>query len=442
MAGIENADSINNSPLDERGKHYNMHYGATPVLFELAEILRAKMTEAEEILWNKIKINDWHLKFRRQHPLSNYIADFYCHNVKLVIELDGGYHENKEVKLYDELRENEIKQFGVSVLRFKNEEVLHSLDLVMGKIDAAILNIRATQKEEVETKALTNKQKLFVIKIGGNIIDDENKLKSFLKNVSKISDIKKTVGTLNNSPLGDGGKCILIHGGGKIATKIGDQLGIESKYINGRRITDEATIDLVTMVYGGLVNKKIVAQLQSLNCNAIGLTGADANIIPASKRSVLISTSGDRGIDYGFAGDVKTENINADVLNVLLQQNITPIIAPLTHDGKGQILNTNADTIASSLAVALSKLYDVRLIYCFEKKGILTDVNDDNSVVDLITKEKYQELLAEKKLFDGIIPKIDNAFAAIDNGVKEVLIGHADDLLQNLTETTKGTLIK
>ncbi len=230
-------------------------------------------------------------------------------------------------------------------------------------------------------------------------------------------------------------KKILIHGGGKIATKIGDQLGIESKYINGRRITDEATIDLVTMVYGGLVNKKIVAQLQSLNCNAIGLTGADANIIPASKRPV-------KDIDYGFAGDVKTENINADVLNVLLQQNITPVIAPLTHDGKGQILNTNADTIASSLAVALSKLYDVRLIYCFEKKGILTDVEDDNSVINLITKEKYQQLLEEKKLFDGIIPKIDNAFAAIDNGVKEVLIGHADDLLQNLTETTKGTLIK
>ncbi len=260
--------------------------------------------------------------------------------------------------------------------------------------------------------------KLFVIKIGGNVIDDENALHQFLSSFA-LADAKK----------------ILIHGGGKIATKIGDQLGIESKYINGRRITDEATIDLVTMVYGGLVNKKIVAQLQSLNCNAIGLTGADANIIPAIKRPV-------KDIDYGFAGDVKTENINAGVLNVLLQQNITPVIAPLTHDGKAQILNTNADTIASSLAVALSKLYDVRLVYCFEKKGILTDVEDNNSVVNLITKEKYQQLLEEKKLFDGIIPKIDNAFAAIDNGVNEVLIGHADDLLQNLTETTKGTLIK
>ena len=260
--------------------------------------------------------------------------------------------------------------------------------------------------------------KLFVIKIGGNVIDNAEALQIFLSSFAS-ADAKK----------------ILIHGGGKIATKIGDQLGIESKYINGRRITDEATVDLVTMVYGGLVNKKIVAQLQSLNCNAIGLTGADANIIPATKRPV-------KDIDYGFAGDVNTDSINSSVLDVLLKQNITPIIAPLTHDGKGQILNTNADTIASSLAIALSKLYDVRLIYCFEKKGILTNVEDDNSVVSLITKEKYKQLLDEKKLFDGIIPKIDNAFAAIDNGVKEVLIGHADDLLQNLTDTTKGTLIK
>jgi acetylglutamate kinase len=269
-------------------------------------------------------------------------------------------------------------------------------------------------------------KKLFVVKIGGNVIDNETALSKFLSAFSQAN-----------------AKMILIHGGGKIATKIGDQLGIESKYINGRRITDEATIDLVTMVYGGLVNKKIVAQLQSLNCNAIGLTGADANIIPATKRPVQYPPLGDGGsIDYGFAGDVKTENINADVLNILLQQNITPIIAPLTHDGKGQILNTNADTIASSLAVALSNLYDVRLIYCFEKKGILTDVNDDDSVIDLITKDRYKRLLEENKLFDGIIPKIDNAFAAIDNGVKEVIIGNADDLLQNLTETTKGTLIK
>jgi len=260
--------------------------------------------------------------------------------------------------------------------------------------------------------------KLFVIKIGGNVIDNDAALKNFLSSFASAA-----------------AKKILIHGGGKIATKIGGQLGVESKYINGRRITDEATIDLVTMVYGGLVNKKIVAQLQSFSCNAVGLTGADANIIPASKRPV-------KDIDYGFAGDVKAGDINESVLDILLQQNITPVIAPLTHDGKGQILNTNADTIASSLAVALSRLYDVRLIYCFEKKGILTDVKNDDSVINLITKEKYGKLLEEKRLFDGILPKIDNAFLAIDNGVKEVLIGHADDLLQNLTANTKGTLIK
>lgn len=261
-------------------------------------------------------------------------------------------------------------------------------------------------------------EKLFIIKIGGNVIDNEAALQEFLSTFAVVP-----------------GKKILIHGGGKIATKIGEQLGIESKYINGRRITDAPTINLVTMVYGGLVNKKIVAQLQAFNCNAIGLTGADANIIPATKRPV-------KDIDYGFAGDVKTESIHAGLLNILLQQNIAPVIAPLTHDGNGQILNTNADTIASSLAIALSQWYDVRLIYCFEKKGILTDVNDDNSVVNLITREKYATLLLEKKLFDGIIPKIDNAFAAIDNGVKEVLIGHASDLLQNITDTTKGTLIQ
>lgn len=261
-------------------------------------------------------------------------------------------------------------------------------------------------------------EKLFVIKIGGNVIDNAEALKQFLSSFAS-----------------SGAKRILIHGGGKIATKIGDQLGIESKYVNGRRITDAETIDVVTMVYGGLVNKKVVAQLQALGCNAIGLTGADGNIIPAVKRPV-------KEIDYGFVGDVLTEKINAKLLDVLLQQSITPIIAPLTHDGNGQVLNTNADTIASSLAVALSKYYDVRLLYCFEKKGILTDVNDDDSVVHLITKEKYQQLLDEKKLFDGILPKIDNAFAAIDNGVNEVLIGHADDLLQNLTADTKGTLLK
>lgn len=263
-------------------------------------------------------------------------------------------------------------------------------------------------------------EQLFVIKIGGNVIDDEKSLSAFLQNFAAIP-----------------GKKILIHGGGKIATKLGDKLGIASKYINGRRITDADTIDLVTMVYGGLVNKKVVAQLQSLHCNAIGLTGADANLIPATKRPVT-----KEGIDFGFVGDVSSGQLSVDSWQVLIQHNFIPVIAPLTHDGNGQMLNTNADTMASSVAVALSEQYAVRLIYCFEKKGVLQDVNDESSAITLITKDIYQELKAGNKLFDGILPKIDNAFAAIDNGVAEVLIGHANDLLQNITQQTTGTLIK
>ena len=260
--------------------------------------------------------------------------------------------------------------------------------------------------------------KLFVIKIGGNILDNAAAQQLFLQQFADIS-----------------AKKILVHGGGKIATTIGKQLEIEPNYINGRRITDEATIDLVTMVYGGLINKKIVATLQSMNCNAIGLTGADANIIPANKRPVA-------EIDYGFVGDIKNEEIAVNNLQVFLENNIVPVMAPLTHDGEGQMLNTNADTIASALAVALSKQYDVRLIYCFEKKGVLENIEDETSVISLINKKKYQQLLNDKKLADGILPKIENAFAAINSGVQEVLIGDAEDLLQNITENTIGTLIK
>lgn len=261
-------------------------------------------------------------------------------------------------------------------------------------------------------------EKLFVIKIGGNVIDSEDNLSSFLSAFASVT-----------------AKKILVHGGGKIATKIGDKLGVESKYINGRRITDVDTIDIVTMVYGGLVNKKIVAQLQAKGSNAIGLTGADANIIPATKRPV-------KEIDYGWVGDVKSSQLPVSSFQLFLENNMVPVFAPLTHDGEGHILNTNADTIASSIAVALSAFYDVRLIFCFERKGVLENVDDAASVINLITKEKYKQLLAEEKLFAGIIPKIDNAFAAIDAGVKEVLIGDAKDLLQNTTTQTLGTLIK
>lgn len=399
----------------------NMYYGASHKLFEIAEELRGTMTPAEEIFWNAIKINDWHLKFRRQHPISNYIADFYCHKVKLVIEIDGGYHLNKEVKIYDAAREDEIKSFGITVLRFRNEEVLNEIDLVINKIDTTITTLLNNLKEKTNSSNNSpsgDGRKLFVIKIGGNVVDDTAALQSFLHKFSLI-DAKK----------------ILIHGGGKIATTIGKQLGIEPNYINGRRITDESTINLVTMVYGGLINKKLVASLQALGCNAIGLTGADANIIPAVKRPL-------KEIDYGFVGDVSSEQLAIGSLQLFLNNDLVPVVAPLTHDGKGQILNTNADTIASTLAVALSEVYDVRLIYCFEKKGVLENIEDENSVINLINKEKYQQLLQDKKLFEGILPKIDNAFDAINNGVNEVLIGDANDLLQNVTEHVKGTLFK
>ncbi len=506
------SENLTNANNNER--EGNMYYGASPILFELSKELRGNLTPAEAVLWDAIKINKWHLKFRRQHPIAIYVADFYCHQVKLVIELDGGYHENKEVRIYDEERERDINDFGITVLRFKNEEVINNIEEVLIKIDNTIITIQQNKSMNA-LEALNNSPlgdggdwggsgiPLFVIKIGGNIVDDETALQSFLKNFASIKANK-----------------ILIHGGGKIATKIGEQLGIKSNYVNGRRITDAATIDLVTMVYGGLVNKKIVAKLQSMQCNAIGLTGADANIIPAKKRPIVFpsitaseektdglqvspldsvikgenadcsktsplgaggktestnnspldnvtegeradssktSPLGDGGktesknnsplldggsIDYGFVGDVTPSSIGVQNLQALLSNNFTPVFAPLTHDGNGQMLNTNADTIASSLAVALSSNYDVRLIYCFEKKGVLENVEDENSVIALITKEKYAQLLQDKKLFDGILPKIDNAFAAIDNGVKEVLIGDANDLLQNVTAQTIGTLIK
>jgi acetylglutamate kinase len=258
--------------------------------------------------------------------------------------------------------------------------------------------------------------KLFIIKIGGNVLDNPDALKSFLQDFASIKEPK-----------------ILIHGGGKIATKTGDLLGIESNYVNGRRITDAPTLGLVTMVYGGLVNKQIVASLQHLGCNALGLTGADGNMIKAVKRPV-------KDVDYGFVGDIRPDSVNSSLLVFLLKQNVVPIFAPLTH-GSGTMLNTNADTIASVLAVSMSKHFDVRLIFCFEKKGVLMDVNSEDSVITHLPQKTYDELLPSGVFADGILPKLENAFAAIHAGVKEVLIGEAGDLLQNTGMQTKGTLI-
>jgi acetylglutamate kinase len=258
--------------------------------------------------------------------------------------------------------------------------------------------------------------KLYIIKIGGNVLDDEQALDWFLKDFASIQAPK-----------------ILVHGGGKIATKIGDQLGIESTYVNGRRITDEPTRDLVTMVYGGLLNKQLTARLQAMHCNAIGVTGADGNLLKAVKRPV-------RDLDYGFVGDIMPNDVNSTFLYFLLKQNTVPVFAPLTH-ANGQILNTNADTIASVLAVSLSKHFETRLIFCFEKKGVLKNVNDEDSVVRHLNESAYQRLLKEGALADGILPKLENAFSAIHSGVKEVLIGDAKDLVKNTGKETVGTLI-
>ncbi|MEO8854014.1 MAG: acetylglutamate kinase [Ginsengibacter sp.] len=259
-------------------------------------------------------------------------------------------------------------------------------------------------------------ERLLVIKIGGNVIDDPEKLDSFLKEFSAI-DSKK----------------ILVHGGGKVATFIGNKLNIESKYVDGRRITNDETIDLVTMVYGGLVNKKIVAKLQSFHCNAIGITGADANLLPAKKREV-------KEIDYGWVGDIEKGKINRQVWELFLENGLTPVAAPLTHDNRGHILNTNADTIASVIAIALSEKYLVSLIFCFEKNGVLLDVDNENSTIPKLSFDDYRALKKSKKLFAGILPKIDNAFDAIREGVKEVIIGNSSELT-SLIDHSGGTKI-
>jgi acetylglutamate kinase len=256
--------------------------------------------------------------------------------------------------------------------------------------------------------------KLLVIKIGGNIIDDAEKLQAFLRDFSQLKE-----------------RAILVHGGGKVATRIGERLGIASKYVDGRRITDEPMLEVVTMVYGGLVNKQIVAQLQALGCNAMGLTGADGNVIQAHKR--VHAT-----IDYGFAGDV--DLVNSTLIATPLAAGITPVLAPITHNKQGLLLNTNADTIAQEVAKAMSGAYEVHLIYSFEKSGVLLDANDDSTVIPQIRPDYYAQLKADAKIFAGMIPKIDNAYVAIKGGVGAVIIGKAEQLHQ-LVDGTSGTRI-
>lgn len=255
-------------------------------------------------------------------------------------------------------------------------------------------------------------EKVTIVKVGGAVVEDNEQLAQLLTDFAAIP-----------------GKKVLVHGGGRRATKVAAALGIESKMVNGRRITDAQMLEVVTMVYGGLVNKNLVAKLQAKGVNALGLTGADMDVIHSHKRPVK------DGVDFGYVGDV--ERANGKMLQTLIQEGITPVMTPLTHDGNGYILNTNADTIASETAKALAPYYDVTLIYSFEKKGVLSNPDDDNSVIPVITRSDFEKYQADGTIGGGMIPKIENALAAVDAGVKEVII-----TLATAIDGKQGTVIK
>jgi len=254
-------------------------------------------------------------------------------------------------------------------------------------------------------------EKLTIIKVGGKIVEEEEQLSRFLTDFSRVEGYR-----------------ILVHGGGRLATKIATQLGIESRMIDGRRITDAETLKVVTMVYAGWVNKMIVARLQALGINAVGLTGADMNVIRSVKRPV-------GEIDYGFAGDVVEVDVRQ--LGMLLLQDIVPVMSPLTHDKLGNLLNTNADTIAAETAMALAKMFDITMIYCFEKNGVLRDEADNESVIPNLDRSLFLQYREQGVIQGGMIPKLDNAFKAIEVGVKRVVITNSSTILLN-----KGTIIQ
>lgn len=262
---------------------------------------------------------------------------------------------------------------------------------------------------------MKNKEVLNIIKIGGKTIDNEAALAQFITAFSKIP-----------------GKKILVHGGGVMANQIGEKMGIKPQFHEGRRITDVETLELITMVYGGLVNKKIVAKLQAQSVTAIGLSGADGNLIKAEKRAV-------QKIDYGFAGDI--EKVKTDLLINLLSQNLTPVICPITHNGNGQLFNTNGDTIAKEIACALQGQFEVNLWLCFDKKGVLFDVNDKNSIIPKLNPKAYADLVAKSLIHDGMKPKLENAFQALKSGVSKIRIGSADDIDLAISQEQSGTFI-
>lgn len=248
-------------------------------------------------------------------------------------------------------------------------------------------------------------ERIKVVKIGGNVIDDAAATARFLHDFARLAGPK-----------------ILVHGGGKLATRLCAQLGIETRMIGGRRVTDAATLEVVTMVYAGAINKQLVAGLQREGCNALGLTGADANVIPARRRPA-------EPVDYGFVGDLDAGRIDARLIGMLLGAGITPVFCAITHDGAGSLLNSNADSVASAVAAAAAAIAPTELHLCFEKRGVLLDVDDPDSVIPRIDAAAYARLRDEERIHSGMLPKIDGAFRAIAQGVAEVVIQHADDLL-------------
>jgi acetylglutamate kinase len=258
-------------------------------------------------------------------------------------------------------------------------------------------------------------EKISIIKIGGNIIDNEANLASFLNAYAAVE-----------------GKKILIHGGGKLATKMAADLNIPQQMVDGRRITEAATLKIVTMVYAGYINKNIVAALQSKNINALGICGADANIIRAHKRM-------HENIDYGFVGDI--DAVDTEKIIQLIEAGVSLVVAPITHDGAGQLLNTNADTMAQAIATAISSVYQVSLVYSFEKKGVLSDIHNNDSVIPVINPENYVSLKASGQVNEGMIPKLDNAFEALQKGVSRIIIGDALDI-EKLIAGKAGTTIQ
>lgn len=259
-------------------------------------------------------------------------------------------------------------------------------------------------------------EKITIVKISGNIIDNEVHLASFLSAYAAVD-----------------GKKILIHGGGKLATKMAADLNIPQQMVDGRRITDAATLQIVTMVYAGYINKNMVAALQSKNINTLGICGADANIVKAHKR---INTT----IDYGFVGDIDV--VDTEKIVQLLDAGLSLVVAPITHDGAGQLLNTNADTMAQAIATALSSVYDVSLVYSFEKKGVLSDIQNNDSVISVIDPQNYASFKASGQINEGMIPKLDNAFEALQKGVGRVLIGDALDIEKLIAGKTGTTILK